>query len=296
MKLRRALSGLACSILMTATAAPAAQSRAAFERRGPIRFTPPRVMPSGPFGDVVKFGETVFEHTQTAAKRYVGNGLTCENCHIDRGRLANSAPMWAAFVSYPRYSAKSGKVETLEDRIRDCFRFSVNGRPPDPDSKQMVGLISYLYWLGTDAPLGAKLANAGYPRLPKPRLAADPDRGAAVYEAHCAFCHGADGQGRKAGGAYVFPPLWGRESFNWGAGMTKVSTAAGFIKANMPFGLGGTLANQQTWDVAAFIDSHPRPQDPRFTGSVQDTRQKYHDADDYYGQVVRGVLLGAPNP
>ncbi|HUZ67165.1 MAG TPA: c-type cytochrome [Beijerinckiaceae bacterium] len=293
---RKALRILTCLFFLSAAPIMAAMSGAASARTAASSFSPPKAIPKGKFGDVIRLGEEVFDHTQTAAKDYVGNGLVCENCHLDRGRLANSAPMWAAFVSYPKYRSKNGKVVTLEDRIRDCFRFSMNGQPPKPDSKQLVALVSYFYWLGTGAPLGAKLAGAGYPRLPKPRLVADPDRGAAVYQAHCALCHGAHGAGRKAGGAYVFPPLWGPESFNWGAGMHQVDTAAGFIKTNMPLGLGGSLANQQAWDVAAFVDSHPRPQDPRFTGSVGQTRQKYHNSSaDYYGQVVHGVLLGASN-
>ena len=41
--------------------------------------------------------------------------------------------------------------------------------------------------------------------------------------------------------------------------MHRVPTAAAFIKANMPLGQGGTLTDQQAWDVAAFMNSHPRP-------------------------------------
>ena len=137
----------------------------------------------------------------------------------------------------------------------------MNGKPPPPDSKELTGLVSYLYWLATGAPVGTKLHGALYPRLAKPAQAPDPARGAAVYADHCALCHGDNGDGKKAGGATVFPPLWGAASYNWGAGMTGVSAAAGFIKTNMPLGLGGSLADQDAWDVAAFVDSRPRPQD-----------------------------------
>ncbi len=61
----------------------------------------------------------------------------------------------------------------------------------------------------------------------------------------------------------VFPPLWGSNSFNWGAGMHRVNTAAGFIKANMPLGKPNSLSDQEAWDVAAYINSFPRPADPR---------------------------------
>ena len=83
------------------------------------------------------------------------------------------------------------------------------------------------------------------------------------------------------------------QSFNWGAGMANINNAAGFIKANMPLGQGGTLTDQQAWDVATFIDSHERPQDPRFTGDVAQTRAQFHDSEySLYGTQVGGKLLG----
>jgi thiosulfate dehydrogenase len=76
--------------------------------------------------------------------------------------------------------------------------------------------------------------------------------------------------------------------------MVNVSNAAAFIKSNMPFSLGGTLTDQEAWDVAQFVDSHERPQDPRYTGSVAGTRVRFHDKDNsMYGQRVDGYLLGS---
>lgn len=74
---------------------------------------------------------------------------------------------------------------------------------------------------------------------------------------------------------------------------TDSETAAAFIKANMPLGLGGKLTDQEAWDVAAYMNSHERPQDPRFGGSVQETRKKYHDPPtSMYGKTVKGHVLG----
>jgi thiosulfate dehydrogenase len=76
--------------------------------------------------------------------------------------------------------------------------------------------------------------------------------------------------------------------------MTKIDAAAGFVKANMPLGLGDSLTDQQAWDVATFIDSQSRPQDPRFTGSVAETRAKFHDSPySMYGRRLNGRVLGA---
>ena len=48
--------------------------------------------------------------------------------------------------------------------------------------------------------------------------------------------------------------------------MHRGQTAAAFIKANMPLGQANTLTDQEAWDVAAYINSKPRPPDPRARG------------------------------
>lgn len=133
----------------------------------------------------------------------------------------------------------------------------------------------------------------GYPTPAEPALAADFTRGRTVFEEKCSLCHDADGQGQRAHGTTVFPPLWGPHSFNWGAGMASIKNASGFIKANMPLSQGNTLTDQQAWDVATYMDSQERPQDPRFTGSVAETQKKYHGKGDMYGKTVKGVVLGS---
>ncbi len=96
--------------------------------------------------------------------------------------------------------------------------------------------------------------------------------------APCTSCHGAEGKGQKNGEHWVFPALWGPDSFNWGAGMHQIGNAAGFIKANMPLGQAGMLSDQEAWDVAYFMNAYERPQDPRYTESVAKTRAKYAEA------------------
>jgi len=127
----------------------------------------------------------------------------------------------------------------------------------------IVGLVAYSFWLATGAPVGAQLAGRGYPEVAAPPLTPSTTRGAQDYAAHCAACHGPDGAGVRADGKYAFPPLWGPHSYNAGAGMRRVPTAAAFIKANMPPGAGGSLTDQQAWDLAAYVNSRPRPPVPR---------------------------------
>lgn len=258
-------------------------------------FTPPSDsdIPDNDFGKVVRLGQSIFNDTAAAAPGFVGNSLRCASCHLDAGRLAHSAPLWAAYVAYPAYRSKNEHVNTFAERLQGCFRFSMNGKAPPLGDKVLVALESYSYFLAKGAPTGVSMPGKGYPTPAKPVLEPDFTRGQAVFEEKCSLCHAADGQGQSSGGATVFPPLWGPRSFNWGAGMSSIKNAAGFIKANMPLSQGNSLTDQQAWDVATFMDSHDRPQDPRFNGSVTETQKKYHGGGDMYGKTVNGVVLGS---
>ncbi len=280
----------------TATAAIAPTAGGAAMK---VAFVPPdeASLPNDGFGKEVRRGEDLFNHTQQLARKYVGNSLNCVNCHLDAGRKAHSAPFWAAFGAYPAYRKKTGEVNTLAERIQGCFEYSMNGKAPPLGSDELKSLQSYAFWLAKGLPAGEKVAGAGYPKLAKPAKAPDFERGGKVYAQNCALCHGANGQGQRAGGEQVFPPLWGAQSFNWGAGMHSIVNASGFIHANMPLGKGGSLSEQDAWDVALFMNSHERPQDPRFTGNVADTRAKFHDTDSsMYGKTVNGKVLGSASP
>ena len=280
-------------ITLSGMSAAASETAAVTPTKAPT-FTPPSEadIPDNEFGKIVRQGKNIFEDTQTYAKQYVGNGMNCVNCHLASGRKADSSPLWGAYVRYPAYRAKNNKVNTYEERIQGCFKFSMNGKAPAVDSPEMVALVTYSYWLSSGAPVGAKLKGAGYPELPKPAITPDAARGKTVYTENCQVCHGANGEGKKADGKSVFPPLWGPESFNWGAGMHRINTAAAFIKANMPLSKSGTLTDQQAWDVATFVMSHERPQDPRFKGDLAQTKKEYHDENCRYGETVDGKLLG----
>ncbi|WP_162955837.1 c-type cytochrome, partial [Pseudomonas aeruginosa] len=103
-----------------------------------------------------------------------------------------------------------------------------------------------------------------------PALKPDPENGRKVYARQCAVCHGENGEGlRNSAGEMLFPPLWGDESFNIGAGMARTFTAAAFVKHNMPIGfqerfpLGqGGLSDQDAVDVAEYFSHQPRPDFP----------------------------------
>lgn len=275
---------------------PGAPSATSNPSRSAGSFSPPPAgsEPEGKLGDAIRQGERIFLRPDRYASQYVGNRLHCSNCHLDAGRRADSAPLWAAYVMYPAYRSKNRRINSYEERLQGCFRFSMNGRAPPLGSPVLIALEAYSYWLARGAPTGIRLAGQGYPRLPQPPLAPDYARGARVYAERCELCHGRNGAGQSsAAGEAVFPALWGSGSYNWGAGMESFDKAAGFIEANMPLALGGTLTLQQAWDVALYIDSHERPQDPRYTVSTGATRARYHDSPySMYGRRVNGRILG----
>jgi thiosulfate dehydrogenase len=58
--------------------------------------------------------------------------------------------------------------------------------------------------------------------------------------------------------------LWGNHSYNNGAGLYRLSRFAGYVKDNTPFAQAThkapALTDEEAWDVAAFVNSQPRPQ------------------------------------
>lgn len=287
----RAKPAIAVEEAPVTTAAPSAEAVQIASSFSPPSFDD---IPEGAYGDLVRLGRKIFLDTPTYAAEYVGNGLSCGNCHLDAGRLANSAPLWGAFVRYPAYRAKTGEVNNYLERLQGCFMYSMNGTAPPADSRELKALEVYSYWMSQGVPVGAKMQGAGYPKDFKPPQVPDYGRGKAAYAKNCALCHGADGLGQRSGGRYVFPPLWGPDSYNWGAGMHQLDNAAAFIKANMPLGRGGTLSDQEAWDLAKYVNAQERPQDPRYTGDLAETRKRFHDSPhSLYGLEVEGRLLGS---
>ncbi|MDO6611214.1 c-type cytochrome [Shewanella sp. 1_MG-2023] len=293
-------------------------------------------IPKGEFGDKVRKGYQLFVNSQQMRDTYVGNELNCVNCHMNAGNKANASPLWGAYMAYPAYRKKNDKVNSFEERIQGCFTYSMNGKAPESGSEPLVAISAYSYWLvmsglmnqfgitgpvpemtdvellkggnREDFPLPetvtskldqkelTMLPGRGFPKLAKPELAYSVERGEAVYQAHCQTCHADDGQGYKMANVSALPPLWGPQSYNWGAGMHRVNTAANFIYENMPLGKSIQLTVQQAWDVAAFVNAHERPQDPRYKGNVAETQAKYHQHEGFYGKpsaVDPSVILGS---
>lgn len=244
----------------------------------------------------IRRGYDLFMNTQQLRGKNVHNDMNCSSCHMGEGRLPFSAPVWRAAVVLPNFRPKNQQVNNLEERIAGCFSFSMNGKPPEYGSDDMVALAAYHQWLAKGVPIYqlGDYYGRGYP-IDEPEEDPSFDRGQALYEDSCAICHSSDGSGMRVDGQPHFPAVWGDLSYNWGAGIIRQFTLAGFIHHNMPLGQPYTMSVQDSWDLAEYINSHERPQDPRYTGDVQETRAKYYDTfhkHGYYGVEKQGHLLG----
>jgi thiosulfate dehydrogenase len=216
-------------------------------------------IPDGLLGDAIRSGQRILTQTQKYAGQYSGNALNCTSCHLDGGRTPFAAPWVGIWGVFPEYRDRNARVNSLEDRINDCFERSQNGRRLPLDSNEMRSILAYMRWLSQDVPTGRDGPGRGFRRITSSQTP-DPQRGSAVYDEKCAACHGRDGQGlANPQGDMLFPPLWGPHSFSIGAGMARLNTAAAFIKANMPFGQGGTLTDQEAFDIAAYFTQQSRP-------------------------------------
>lgn len=197
--------------------------------------------------------------------RFSGTNMDCASCHLDTGMRTGTLSLMQTVNSYPRFSGRDGGERDLYDRINGCMTRSMNGREISRDSIEMISMVMYIENLNEqfNAMGESRKQVVEPPSFAEPDRAASVSAGEIVYTERCAICHGDGGEGLAASQdlseGYLFPPLWGPDSYNNGAGMTRVLTAARFIKARMPLGQ-PDLSDDEAFDVAAYINSKDRPQ------------------------------------
>lgn len=195
---------------------------------------------------------------------YSSNGMNCQNCHLEAGSKPFANNYLAVASTYPKFRERSGSKESIYKRVNDCFERSLNGQGLDTLSDEMKAIVAYIKWLGKDIPKGEKPKGSGIAELKYLERAADPEKGKSVYSLKCKSCHLENGAGKKNtdGITYQYPPLWGANSYNNGAGLFRLSRFAGYVKYNMPQGASFEniqLTDEEAWDVAAYVNSQPRP-------------------------------------
>lgn len=221
----------------------------------PRTWTPPDVtkIPPGALGDSILLGMRIFQETPRYASAYVGDKVSCGNCHIQAGTVSGAMALVGVPAWFPLYSDRAKRMISLEDRIQECITRSENGSPLPHGGPEMRGLLSFFNWLAKSQPAGQPSPVRGLASLPD--LQADAARGATVYMNQCTSCHGTDG----AGVPPILPPLWGQGAYNDGAGMNTVKKMAAFVSRNMPQNKPGTLTPQEAYDVSAYVASKPHP-------------------------------------
>jgi thiosulfate dehydrogenase len=252
------------------TSQPVAVSQSKAEKKEALWNAPNAAsIDQSPDAELIKYGKELIMHTAAylgpqGDVMQISNGMNCQNCHLDAGTKPWGNNYSAVFSTYPKFRERSGSIETIYKRVNDCFERSLNGEALDPTSKEMQAIAAYIKWLGTDVPKGEKPKGSGIWEVPYMDRAADPEMGKQVYIQKCQVCHQANGEGIKHpnGKEYTYPPLWGNYSYNTGAGLYRLSRFAGYVKANMPLGANHEnmqLTDEEAWDVAAFVNSMPRP-------------------------------------
>ena len=225
---------------------------------GPLDYTPPAdsLIPNDQLGASIRRGLALVTHTTDSLPRYATGSLQCSSCHIDAGRRRDAAGLLGVYARFPKYMDRTGAVIPIEDRVNYCFTRSLAGNRIPNDSREMQDIVAYLAWISTGVPVGRHVRGEGMPKMPK--LRGDSARGARLFATTCTLCHGAEGQGNPP----AIPALWGRKSFSIGASMAREERAATFIRHFMPQNNPGSLTDQQAFDLAAYVDSHARPDSP----------------------------------
>lgn len=220
------------------------------QQTAPPAGTPPVLTPQQ---QLIHQGKLIFNQTPKYAAQWTGNTLTCTDCHRLGGTVDYATPLILTSQRYPSFSKRAGHVITLQQRIQECFVRSENGKPLPTNSPQMKALVAYINSLWTSRDKSKPDQYRALVHLPA--LTGNPTRGKVLYTEHCAACHQADGEGIPD----AYPPLWGPNSYNDGAGMSHNPKFAAWIQHNMPLQDPGILSAQQAYDIAAYVNSQPRP-------------------------------------
>ena len=272
------------------------------EKEGPVvrrvdtLFTPPdtSTIPHDATGDMIRYGRELLVNfpyylgPKGTVGKFGGNGLGCQNCHLDAGARPYGLSYFSAHARYPQYRAREGRVLTLADRVNNCVERPLNGTAMPVDSKEMTAIVLYMKWLGKDVPVGGHVPGDKLKEIQLLDRPADPNKGMVVYQQHCVRCHGDDGQGvlKPDGIAYTYPPLWGPLSYQPGSSMHRLIKSAQFIKYNMPFDLvrwdTPLLTDEEAMDVAAYVNDDKMHTRPTADLSIEYPFQKEKPLDYYH--------------
>lgn len=251
--MRRALRAACVALALVVSVAACGGNSAPTPSATPLY--DPQALPSGPLGASILEGHDIITDTQTRMRGYVTARMSCAACHVNAGMQPRGGSFVGTYAHFPQWNKRSHRVITLQDRLAECFLYSMNGHPPAYHSKEMIAMVAYIAWLSRGT---ATLATPSPDQrfiVPLPTASPNIAHGRALYAQKCQTCHQANG----AGVGSTFPPLWGPTSFNNGAGMAHIDRMTGFVLYNMPQNAPGSLSKRDAYDISAFVLSHERP-------------------------------------
>jgi thiosulfate dehydrogenase len=246
-------------------------------------------LPAGENGARIKFGYLLVTKTtdyigplsKDPSSQYAGNNLACTNCHLNAGRKIGAGSFVGVANRFPQFRGRENKIGTLKERVNGCMERSMNGKKMPEDCEEMEAIVAYMEWLSEDVPEDVEKLYKGFAKINVPAYKANPETGKQLYQKLCQHCHMENGAGQKIPGSdftgYIYPPVGGRDSFNDGAGMNRVITAAEFIKANMPFGATydqPLVTDEEAFHLAAYINTFERPSKPNKAEDFPDRKLK----------------------
>jgi thiosulfate dehydrogenase len=253
MNLRSLTLGAAGLALLVTLLPPSSPARAGGDSAAAAAAS--AAIPVGDEGRLIAYGRDILTKTQTLLPADVSAKMSCAACHNNAGRKPHAGSLLGVYAKFPQWNKRAHRFITLQDRLAECFLYSMNGRPPAYDSRAMIALTAYIAFISRGSTVGTGFANQGLIAV-TPSHAPSAAAGKGVYERKCSACHGARGDGHNG----AFPPLWGAKSFNASAGMHRLPTMAAFVRYNMPYGSRpNTLSAQEAYDVSAYVLAQPRP-------------------------------------
>ena len=130
------------------------------------RFAPAYEIPNlNDMNASASFGRTVYNNTWKYlgansgrvgedGKPFIGNKLSCNNCHAPDGIKPDASPMVVVALKYSgsfvKYSSRSNEVRDLPIRINGCMNRSLFGQSLPLDSAEMIGMVDYFTYLATN--------------------------------------------------------------------------------------------------------------------------------------------------
>lgn len=193
-------------------------------------------------------GKALMSAFRDSLPTHSGNRLRCVSCHLDDGTRPTAMSWLGTAARYPRYRARRGREESLSQRVNECVMRSLAGRALPEDGRDLRDMVAYIESLRA-APRPSPVDTV--------KRAGVVRSGRLVYAATCVRCHGPDGAGTT-----LAPAVWGSRSYSIGAGLSRQTVLATFVRYNMPYDHAVTLNDQQSADVASYVLARARQDHP----------------------------------